>query len=385
VIEVLGAENPEDLAVQKDWILDALRSGKSIVTANKALLVKHGDAIWRTAREHNCSVRFEACVAGGIPIVRSLTESLCAETPISVYGILNGTSNYILSEMAHRGSAYEDTLRTAQKLGYAEANPTADTTGGDAQAKLTLLSAVTFGANLKPEQIFRKGIEGILPIDFLYAARKGMATIKPLAMARVVGGALEALVTPMIVPQGHFLEQVNGVTNAILFTGEVTNGGNAEQNDWDYAFVGPGAGGGATALAVLGDVVELARKSEERPFYPVCDLEASVAAVRLVDDIKAGFYVRFLVRDQSGIVGEICQIFGQQGIHIAEVWQLNHSENELRNLAESSGLPVALGEILPFVITLEETTVGQLGKALEMIGQKDFILLEPLCLPIWTN
>ena len=385
VVEVLGAADPGDLALQKEWVLDALRHGKSVVTANKALLVNHGDVIWQTARQHGCSVRFEACVAGGIPIIRSLTESLCAETPTAVYGILNGTSNYILSEMAQRGSAYEETLGAAQKLGYAETNPAADTTGGDAQAKLILLSAVTFGADLKPEQIFRRGIEGIQPIDFLYAARKGRATIKPVALARVVKGALEALVSPMMVPEGHFLSQVNGVTNAVLLKGKISNPESSPPNDWDYAFAGPGAGGGATALAVLGDVVELARKSEHSPFYPVRDLKALVASVRRVDQIESSFYVRFLVRDQSSIVGEICQIFGQQGIHIAEVWQLDHSEQELHNLAIGSDASVSAQEILPFVITLERATVGQLENALAMIAQKEFILADPLCLPIWTS
>lgn len=385
VVEVLGAEDPADLAIQREWVLDALRCGKSVVTANKALLVNHGDVIWQTAREHGCSVRFEACVAGGIPIIRSITESLCAETPTALYGILNGTSNYILTEMAQHGSAYDETLRTAQKLGYAEANPAADTTGRDAQAKLRLLSAVTFGADLKPEQIFQRGIDDIQPIDFLYASRKGRATVKPLAMARVTEGALEALVSPMIVPEGHFLSQVNGVTNAVLLKGEVSNPGASRPNDWDYAFAGPGAGGGATALAVLGDVVELARKSEHQPFYPVRDLAALVASVRPVADIEAGFYVRFLVRDQSSIIGEICQIFGQKGIHIAEVWQLDHSEQELKNLPVCSETTIAPREILPFVITLEKTTVGQLEKALKLIAEKDFILAEPLCVPILTR
>lgn len=385
VVEALGVDSPEQLALQKTWVLEGLRRGKSLVTSNKALLVKHGSAIWQAAREHGCSVRFEACVAGGIPIIRALTESLSAERPKAVYGILNGTSNYILSEIAQRGADYDDVLRAAQELGYAEADPAADVDGADAEAKLILLAAVTFGMNLSPAQIFRKGIAGIRPLDFFYAARKGRATIKPVAMARVVEGQLEALVTPMLIPEGHFLARVNGVTNAVLFAGETSSRGKrVPTDDWDYAFSGPGAGGGATALAVLGDVAELARKSEATPFYPVCDLQPLVASVRPVGDLEAGFYVRFLVRDQSGIVGDICQIFGKEGIHIAEVWQLEHGQNELGEFAADGGLAVAPADMLAFVITLEQTTLGQLEKALKAIGHKGFILVDPLCLPIWT-
>lgn len=385
VVEALGVESAEQLIVQKEWVLEALRHGKSLVTSNKALLVRHGSAIWQTAREHGCSVRFEACVAGGIPIIRTLSESLCAEVPKAVYGILNGTSNYILSEIAQRGGAYQDVLRSAQELGYAEANPAADVEGRDAEAKLILLAAVTFGVNLASEQIFRKGIAGIRPLDFVYAARKGGATIKPVAMARVVGEALEALVTPMLIPEAHFLARVDGVTNAVLFAGETSSKGKrVATDDWDYAFMGPGAGGSATALAVLGDVAELARKSERPPFYPACDLKPSVGSVRAVQDLQAGFYVRFLVRDQSGIVGEICQVFGREGIHIAEVWQLEHQENELGEFAADGRLSVPPADLLPFVITLEQTTLGQIENALKAIGRKGFVLVEPLCLPIWT-
>ncbi len=401
VVEVLGAGGPGDLLAQKEWVVEALRNGKSVVTANKALLVAHGAEIWTTARECGRAVRFEACVGGGIPIIGPLTQSLGAERPAAVYGLLNGTCNYILTEMAQRDRSYDDALASAQALGYAEADPDADVSGRDAEAKLLLLSSITFGTRLKPGVIHRKGIERIHAIDFLYAARKGRGTIKSVALARSVDGALEAMVTPMVVPEEHFIARIDGVTNALFFKGEVSDGGAPDGGDWDYVFAGPGAGGGATAVAVLGDVHELAARSDGAPFLPVESIVPGVGSVRPEDDLRAAFYVRFVVRDQSGIVGELCRIFGEKQINVSEIWQLQHTEEELESLlsgaAERDRSPgethadasaprtVAPDRILPFVITLEETGIGQLREALQRITQKDYMLTEPLWLPIWSG
>ena len=383
VVEVLGAGGPEDLRAQKEWVVDALRHGKSVVTANKALLVAHGDEIWTAARECGRAVRFEACVGGGIPIIGPLTQSLSAERPAAVYGLVNGTSNYILTEMAQRGRSYDDALASAQALGYAEADPDADVSGRDAEAKLLLLSSITFGTHLKPGAVHRQGIERIHAIDFLYAAQKGHGTIKSVALARNDGGVLEAMVTPMVVPEDHLIARIDGVTNAVFFKGEVSDGGAPDAGDWDYVFAGPGAGGGATAVAVLGDVYELVTRDGDKPFLPVASIVSGVRSVRPEDDLRASFYVRFVVRDQSGIVGDICQIFGAKQINVSEIWQLDHDEEELESLIGAGKGGAGPGDILPFVITLEETSVGQLRQALERITQKDFVLAEPLWLPIW--
>ena len=385
VVEVLGAGGPEDLRAQKEWVVDALRHGKSVVTANKALLVAHGDEIWTAARECGRAVRFEACVGGGIPIIGPLTQSLSAERPAAVYGLVNGTSNYILTEMAQRGRSYDDALASAQALGYAEADPDADVSGRDAEAKLLLLSSITFGTHLKPGAIHRQGIERIHAIDFLYAAQKGHSTIKSVALARNHGGVLEAMVTPMVVPEDHLIARIDGVTNAVFFKGEVSDGGAPDAGDWDYVFAGPGAGGGATAVAVLGDVYELVTRDGDKPFLPVASIVSGVSSVRPEDDLRASFYVRFVVRDQSGIVGDICQIFGEKQINVSEIWQLDHDEEELESLIGAGKGGAGPGDILPFVITLEETSVGQLRQALERIAQKDFVLTEPLWLPIWRT
>ena len=385
VVEVLGAGSPEDLRAQKEWVVDALRHGKSVVTANKALLVAQGDEIWTAARECGRAVRFEACVGGGIPIIGPLTQSLSAERPAAVYGLVNGTSNYILTEMAQRGRSYDDALASAQALGYAEADPDADVSGRDAEAKLLLLSSITFGTRLKPGAIHRQGIERIHAIDFLYAAQKGHGTIKSVALARNDGGVLEAMVTPMVVPEDHLIARIDGVTNAVFFKGEVSDGGAPDAGDWDYVFAGPGAGGGATAVAVLGDVYELVTRDGDKPFLPVASIVSGVSSVRPEDDLRASFYVRFVVRDQSGIVGDICQIFGEKQINVSEIWQLDHDEEELESLIGAGKGGAGPGDILPFVITLEETSVGQLRQALERIAQKDFVLAEPLWLPIWRT
>jgi homoserine dehydrogenase len=387
IVEALGAHEERDLSVFKDHIVRALSNGKSVVTSNKAVLARYGEEIWLAAAEHGQQLRFEACVGGGIPIIRSLTQSFAAEIPEAIYGIINGTSNYVLSEMSGSGKSYAQALSDAKRRGYAETNPTSDVTGLDAEAKLVLLTAVTFGLHIKPGVIWRRGIEDIHPVDFLYAARKGRATIKPLAVARSDAGSVQAFVAPALVPDNHFLSTVDGPTNAIFFKGrrsaERDGSDSGVSKDWNYAFVGPGAGGGPTAVAVMGDVWELARGGKSR-----CAGLASLAppaaySVQSQERISACFYVRFVVKDRAGIVGEICQVFGHAGINVSEIWQLSHTDQERESLIHSYRLGSKPQEILPFVITLERTTVGQLTNALGSVRSKDFILVEPVWLPIW--
>lgn len=396
VIEVLGSQEQSHLAVFKDYIIRALQKGKAVVTSDKAVLAKFGKEIWEAARKYNQELRFEACVGGGIPIIRSLTESLSAEEPEAIYGIVNGTCNYILSEMEKGGKSYEDALREAQDRGYAETNPKADTSGMDAEAKLILLTAVTFGLHVEPGVIHRKSIEEIHSIDFLYADRKGASTIKQLAVAKKINGSIEAFVAPVLVLRSHFLSTIDGPTNAIFFKGKRSQqrpvkgkGGKQrplqEGRDWNYAFVGPGAGGGPTAVAILGDVCELAQGRGRRLPGPPSLIAPGIVTVQSEDQIQACFYLRFIVKDQPGIVGDICQILGAREINISEIWQLNHSQNELESLIQSYRLAEKPGEILPFVITLERSSVGQIKKALEIIRQRDFILADPIWLPIWGH
>jgi homoserine dehydrogenase len=380
IVEALGFHDDKDVAGFKDLILRALKNGKSVVTSDKAVLARHGAEIWDAARKHGGEVRFEACVGGGVPIIRSITESFAAEEPEAVYGIVNGTSNYILSEMSRSGKYYDAALKEAQEKGYAETNPSADTSGRDAEAKLILLAAVTFGLQSQPGAFWRKGIEEINAIDFQYAARKGRSTIKSVAVAERDGGSVQAYVSPVLVREDHFLAAVDGATNAIFFKGRRSGDSG---RDWSYAFAGPGAGGGPTAVAILGDVLDLARgKSERRGFVPL--VKPGVLTIQTEDKISAGFYLRFIVKDRAGIVGDICQTLGEAGINVSEIWQLSHSREELKALAASYRIQDAPETILPFVITLERSSIGQIKNAMKVIGRRDYILAEPLWFPIWN-
>jgi homoserine dehydrogenase len=380
IVEALGFHDDKDVAGFKDLILRALKNGKSVVTSDKAVLARHGAEIWEAARKHGGEVSFEACVGGGVPIIRSIVESFAAEQPQGIYGIVNGTSNYILSEMSRSGKSYDAALKEAQQRGYAETNPSADTSGQDAEAKLILLAAVTFGLDARPGAFWRKGIEEIHAIDFQYAARKGRSTIKSVAVAQAIDGAVQAYVSPVLVREDHFLAAVDGATNAIFFKGKRSGDSG---RDWSYAFAGPGAGGGPTAIAILGDVLDLARGDRRRGgFVPL--VKPGALSVQAEDKISAGFYVRFIVKDRAGIVGDICQSLGEAGINISEIWQLSHSRDELKAAAENYRIGGNPEAILPFVITLERSSIGQIKNVMKVIGRRDYILAEPLWFPIWN-
>ncbi len=204
VVEVLGFQHEAQLPIFRDYILRALGKGKSVVTSDKAVLARFGKELWAAAEKHGRQLRFEACVGGGIPIIRSLTESFAVEEPETVFGIVNGTCNYILSQMEKSAKPYADALKEAQQKGYAETNPTADVSGSDAEAKLLLLNAVVFGLQLQPGTTWRKGIEDIHAVDFRYAGRTGASTIKHLAVAKRKGQAVEVFVSPVLLPRGTF-------------------------------------------------------------------------------------------------------------------------------------------------------------------------------------
>jgi len=381
IIEALGFQSAGQLAQFRDYILRAFANGKSVVTSDKAVLARYGKEIWAAAKKSGRELRFEACVGGGIPVIRSLTESFAVEEPEAVFGVVNGTCNYILSQMERGGKAYAEALKEAQKKGYAETNPASDVNGSDAEAKLLLLSLVAFGLQLQPGKIWRKGIEDIQAVDFRYARRIGGSTIKQLAVAKRKGQAVEVYVSPALIPKENFLAAVDGATNAVCFAGKSSGAGRGER-DSDYVLVGPGAGGGPTAVAVLGDVCELARG--ERRFGGVPSL-VRTGALKLqpYEQIAMPFYVRFVVKDRAGIVGDIGRSFGRVGVNISEIWQLRHLEDELHGLIEGSLLKQKPQEILPFVMTLERTTLRQMRKALDSIHNRDYIVIDPVWFPIW--
>jgi homoserine dehydrogenase len=381
VIEALGFQKRSQLPQFRDYFLRAFRNGKSVVTSDKAVLAHFGKEIWAAAEKHGRQLRFEACVGGGIPVIRSLTESFAAEEPEAIFGIVNGTCNYILSQMEKSDRTYADALAEAQRKGYAETNPAADVSGSDAEAKLLLLSRVAFGLEIAPGRIWRKGIESIHAVDFRYAGRTGASTIKQLAVAKRIGESVQVFVSPVLMPRENFLAGIDGATNAICFAGSKSAAGRGNR-DCDYVLVGPGAGGGPTAVAVLGDVYELARGGASPGSAPTLVRPGSFKP-QAEDDIDGSFYLRFIVKDRAGIVGDIGRTFGRIGVNISEIWQLRHGEDELRDLAQSYKLRVKPTAILPFVITLEKATLKQVRRALDSLKDRDYILVEPVWFPIW--
>jgi homoserine dehydrogenase len=314
-------------------------------------------------------------------VIRSLSESFAVEQPEAVFGIVNGTCNYILSQMEKSGKPYAEALKEAQQKGYAETNPASDVNGSDAEAKLLLLALVAFGLQVEPGKIWRKGIEEIQAVDFRYAQRIGASTIKQLSVARRRGDAVQVFVAPALVGGENFLARVDGATNAICFAAKSSSGGRGGR-DCDYVLVGPGAGGGPTAVAVLGDVCELARGVREFGGAPSLIAPGRLQLQR-ENEIDVPFYVRFVVKDRAGIVGDIGKTFGRLGVNISEIWQLRHVEEELHSLRQSYKLKQNSGEILPFVMTLEKTTLRQMRRALASIRNRDYILVEPVWFPIW--
>jgi homoserine dehydrogenase len=383
VIEVLGFQEPAQLEVFRDHILRAFQRGKSVVTSDKAVLARYGAEIWDAARTSDRQIRFEACVGGGIPIIRSLSESFAVEEPEAVFGIVNGTCNYILSQMERSGKPYGEALREAQAKGYAETNPAADVGGSDAEAKLLLLSAVSFGLQLQPGTTWRQGIDELHAVDFRYAARAGAGTLKHLAVAQRRGDAVQVFVSPVLMPKDNLLAGIEGATNAICFKGKKSGG--LMERDADYIFVGPGAGGGPTAVAVLGDVCELARGGEQGFAGMPCLVPRGSLRVQPQDEISGSFYIRFVVKDRAGIVGDIGQTFGSIGVNISEIWQLRHSDEELRSLAESYCLNENPAAILPFVITLEHARLSQVREALDSLSNRDYMLVKPVWFPMWET
>ena len=383
VIEALGFQSAAQLPQFRDYILRAFRNGKSVVTSDKAVLARYGKEIWAAAKTYGRQLRFEACVGGGIPVIRSLSESFAVEQPEAVFGIVNGTCNYVLSQMEKSGKPYAEALREAQQKGYAETNPAADVNGSDAEAKLLLLSMVAFGLQIEPGKIWRRGIEQIQAVDFRYAQRIGASTIKQLAVARRRGSAVQVFVSPALVSGENFLARVDGATNAVCFAGKSSSGGRGAR-DCDYVLVGPGAGGGPTAVAVLGDVCELARGTRQFSGAPSL-IPPGTLKLQREDEIDVPFYVRFVVKDRAGIVGDIGKTFGRMGVNISEIWQLRHVEAELRSLMQSYRLKQNSGEILPFVMTLEPTTLRQMRRALDSIRNRDYILVDPVWFPIWSS
>ena len=312
VMELIGGIEPA-----KTYILNAIRNNKHIVTANKALLALHGDEIFREAHRFGVDVNFEASVGGGIPLIRSIKEGLVANRILSIFGILNGTSNYILSKMTDEGRNFKEVLKEAQEKGYAEADPTFDIEGIDAAHKLTILIRLAFGTPLRFEEIFIGGISEITPLDIQFGREFGYR-IKLLAIAKIDQGKIEARVHPTLIPEKHLISTVEGVFNAIYIKGDAIG---------PTLFYGQGAGQMPTGSAVISDLVELGRNlliqatGRRIPLLAYQESAIEKNSLKKMEDVVMPFYMRFSALDRPGVLSKISGILGKNGISIASVIQ----------------------------------------------------------------
>ncbi len=359
VIELIGGLNPAEQIVR-----GALESGKSVVTANKQLIARHGSDLLQLASRHGCQLEFGASVAGGVPVLPALRTGLCGDRLHGIAGILNGTCNYILSRIENARIPFSEALEEAQARGYAEADASEDLDGGDARAKLAILALAGLHTQVAPESVRARTIRAIDAVDFDYAAQLG-CTIRQISRAVLKDDTLFAEVGPCLVPTDSPFGRVQRNLNLVLTSGQY--GG-------DMAFLGAGAGGDPTAVAVVSDVMSIAQSlgantggagADKKPVASNVSTPA-ISAPTISSDFENPWYLRFFVRDQPGIVARLAQILAAHHLNID-------------SLLQKPGFDKAA---LPFVITLEPCRDALLHPALEEMSGLDFAIRPCLCLPI---
>ena len=353
VIELMGGLHPA-----KEFILKALKSKKSVITANKALLAEAGEQIFRAAAENNVHVYFEASVGGGIPVIKGLREGLAANKIQSIYGIVNGTTNFILSEMSDKAAGFKEVLALARKKGYAEAKPALDIDGIDSAHKLAVMGSLGFGTNLKLKDVYVEGIRSISATDIRYAAQFGYV-IKLLAIAKRSGRYLEARVHPTLIPANHLLAQVKGVFNAVFIDGDQVG---------KTMFYGKGAGQLPTASAVVSDLIDLAGRISDKNILPPVILEKDIIGIKPMAEIQTRYYIRFSALDQPGVLSKISSILARNNISIASVIQIE------RHRAKT----------VPIIMMTHEAREKSIQKALKQIDQLRVIKKKSVCIRIET-
>jgi homoserine dehydrogenase len=351
IVEVMGGLEPAGSYVQA-----ALEKGKSVVTANKALIADRGQALMKLAEHRSADLYFEAAVAGGVPVIRVLREALVSDRIVAVRGIVNGTSNYILSQMQEHGLSFETALQQAQQAGYAEADPTLDIGGGDAAHKLTILATMAFGAHVQLGSVATEGIDMVQAVDIEFARRFGYV-IKPLAVAEAApDGTLDVRVHPALVDRSNPLAHINGALNAVHIEGAALG---------PCLLSGMGAGALPTAVSVVSDIVDLGRnlfsKAVGRVARSAFAAERS-AKIRPPADYRGCYYLRFSVLDQRGVLGKLATTLGARDVSIAQMVQEGHGEGE----------PVAV------VLLTHPAREGDLRAALAEIERMQFVA-EPTC------
>jgi len=323
VVELIGGTT-----LARDVTLAAFAAGKHVVTANKALIAAHGEELLAAAHKAQVDYAFEAAVGGGIPILRALREGFTGDRIQSVYGIINGTANFILTRMREeRGTPFETVLAEAQRLGYAEADPTFDVEGIDSAHKLAILVALAFGGEVRLQDVYTEGITRIAPLDMEYAEDFG-CRIKLLAIAKRADGEIEARVHPTMVPESQLIAKVDGVFNAVAVTGDFVG---------PTLFYGRGAGAEATASAVVGDLVEVARAIQSGAAARVPPMGFQPAArkplpIRPMARVESLYYLHFKVVDQPGVLSDIAGVLGRHGISIGRVIQDGRAEHQAVSL-----------------------------------------------------
>jgi homoserine dehydrogenase len=348
VIELIGGYSPA-----RELVLKAIENGKHVVTANKALIALHGNEIFAAAQKKGVMVAFEAAVAGGIPIIKTVREGLAANRIEWIAGIINGTGNFILTEMRDKGRDFADVLKEAQALGYAEADPTFDVEGIDAAHKLTILASIAFGIPLQFDKTYTEGITQIEPQDVEYAAQFGYR-IKHLGITRKTERGIELRVHPTMIPHRRLIANVDGVMNAVLVKGDAVG---------PTLYYGAGAGSEPTASAVVADVVDVVRALTTDPENRVPHLafqpgELVDLPILPIDEVETAFYLRMQVEDRPGVVAKIAGILAHAGISIEAIQQKEPAENDAT---------------VPFVMLTQRVLEKQMNQAVAAIEQLDSV------------
>ncbi|HUO73510.1 MAG TPA: homoserine dehydrogenase [Solirubrobacteraceae bacterium] len=336
IVELIGGLEPA-----RDYVLRAMRAGRHVVTANKQLLSRHGEELWEAARENRVQLRFEGAVAGVVPVIRVLQESLAGATIDRVHGIVNGTTNFILSEMARTGMTFEQALAEAQRLGYAEADPAEDIDGRDAAAKMAIIARLAFDTPVHIDQVRYDGIQQIQPDDLEYARELGLG-LKLVGTAERVNGGLSVRVHPLFLYPGHPLASVNGPFNAVTVESEAIT---------EITMSGPGAGGPQTASAVLGDVISA--------MIPPASTPPPSEVLEVVHDVVSSFYLHLEVADQPGVLAAVAQILARHQVSVKSVVQKG------------------LGDQARLVMVVHPVLESRFAAAMEEIGRLDVLRSPP--------
>ena len=351
VVEVMGGLDPAG-----DLILAALEAGKPVISANKELIAARGPELIAAAERSGVPFLFEAAVGGGIPIIRPLSETLAGEKIDRVMGIVNGTTNFILTQMSEEGTTYLAALEEAKELGYAEPDPTADVSGADAAAKAAILGSLAFGTWIGIDDVYCEGIEGITAVDISFAAEFGYA-VKLIGLCERVESGINVRVHPAMIPFDHPLSGIRGATNAIFIEGPMIE---------SLLFSGPGAGGGPTATAVLGDMIDAARETLAGA-QVAPRIRFSPGEIVGFEDVVTEWYVRLVVDDKPGVLAKIASGFGDAGVSIKSVWQEGGETEAALIVVTHSAKESAQREALSSLRTIDE--VIDIGSVIRVLGE----------------